>query len=95
MTGIPLFTCLSLRAQVTKVSCSRVSFSFLPKGGGGGGGQSEIVWIIGGGGDKYISVCKACVKLGGSGGMFPWKILIFDLLLDAIWWNLGLFFAQA
>ena len=35
--------------------------------------------------------CAACGKLEGSGGMLPWEILIFDLLLDAIWWNLGLF----
>ena len=34
---------------------------------------------------KYISVCKAHGKLGGSGGMLPWEILIFDLLLGAIW----------
>ena len=42
-------------------------------------------------GGKYVSMCKACGKLGGSGGMLPWEILILDLLLDAIWWNLGLF----
>ena len=47
------------------------SFSFLPKGG-----QNEIVWIIGGGGGKQIFVCKACDKLGGSGGMLPGDILI-------------------
>ena len=45
----------------------------------------------GGGGGKYVSVCKACGKLRGSGGMLPWEILILDLLLDVIWWNLGLF----
>ena len=43
------------------------------------------------GGGKYISMCKACDKLGRSGGMLPWEILILDLLLDTIWWNLGLF----
>ena len=32
---------------------------------------------------KYISACKAPGKLGGSG-----EILIIDLLLDTIWWNL-------
>ena len=42
----------------------------------------------GGGGGKYGSMCKACGKLGC---MLPWKILNLDLLLDAIWWNLGLF----
>ena len=52
-------------------------------------GQNEIVWIIGGGGGgKYVSTCG---KLGGSGDMLPQKNFILDLLLDAIWWNLGLF----
>ena len=37
------------------------------------------------------SMCKACSKLGESGGMLPWEMLILDLLLGAIWWNLGLF----
>ena len=55
-----------------------------------GGGQNEIAWIIGGGG-KYVPVCKACGKLGESRGMFPREILILELLLDAIWWNPGLF----
>ena len=51
---------------------------------GGGGVQNEIVWIIGGGGGQvHIHV--------GSGGMLPREILILDLSLDAIWWNLGLF----
>ena len=49
----------------------------------GGGGQNEIVW------GKYVSMCKACGKLRGSEGMRPREIL--DLLLDAIWVNLGLF----
>ena len=46
-----------------------------------------------GGGGKYVSVCKlpTCGKLEGSGGMLPWEILILGLLLDAVWWNLGLF----
>ena len=61
-----------------------VSFSFLPKGR-----QNEIVWIIGR--DKYVFVCKACGKLGGSGDMLPREILILDLLLGAIWSNLGWF----
>ena len=38
-------------------------------------------------GGKYVSVCKACGKQGGSGGMLPWENLTLDLLLDAIWWN--------
>ena len=62
----------------------RVSFNFLPKGGG-----AKLLRIIGGGG-QYVYVCKACGKVGGSEGMFPWEILILDLLLDIIWWNLGL-----
>ena len=40
---------------------------------------------------KRVFVCKVCGKLGGSGDMLPWEILILNLLLDAIWWNLGLF----
>ena len=35
--------------------------------------------------------CEKRGKLGGSGGMFSQEILILDLLLDIIWWNLGLF----
>ena len=66
----------------------KVSFSFLPNGGGRGG-QNEIVWIVRGA--SYISVCKACGKLGGSGGMLLWEILILDLLLDTNWSNQGLF----
>ena len=62
----------------------RVSFSFLPKEE-----QNEIVWIVRR--TSYISVCKACGKLGGSGGMLPWEILILDLLLDTNWLNQGLF----
>ena len=35
-------------------------------------------------GDKYmyVLVCKACDKLGESGSIFPWEILILDLLLE-------------
>ena len=42
-------------------------------------------------GGKYTSVCKACGKLGLSRDTLPQEILILDLLLDTIWWNLGLF----
>ena len=45
-------------------------------------------------GGKYVSVCKACGKLGGSWGMLPREILILDLLLEVIWWNWGLFLHQ-
>ena len=30
-------------------------------------------------GGKYVSVCKACGKLGESGGMLPREMLILDL----------------
>ena len=44
-------------------------------------------------GGKYVSVCKAWGKLGGSGGMLPWgNGVFFDVLVDTILWNLGLFF---
>ena len=42
----------------------------------------------GGGGGKYVSVCKACSQLWGSGDMLPQEISILDLLdllLGAIW----------
>ena len=32
-------------------------------------------------GGKYVSVCKACGKLGGSGAMLPREILILDLFI--------------
>ena len=35
-------------------------------------------------GGKYVSICKACGKLGESGGMLPQAILVLDLLLDTI-----------
>ena len=57
-----------------------------------GGAKRDCLdyWGRGGGG-KYVSVCKACGKLGGSGGMLFREIFILDLLLDTIWRNLGLF----
>ena len=36
------------------------------------------------GGSKYVSMWQT----EGSGGMLPREILVLDLLLDAIWWNL-------
>ena len=72
------------------VVVARVSFSFLPKGGRGGGegggGHITLYGLLGG-----EHLCKTCGKLGGSWGMLLWEILILDLLLDAICWNLGLF----
>ena len=44
--------------------------------------------LLGGGrgGGKCVLVCKACGKLGGSGGKLPWEILILDLSqYDGIW----------
>jgi len=61
----------------------RVSFNFLPKVG-----RKMSCMLLGG---KYVTACKASSKLGGSGDIFPGKILILALLLDTIWWNLGLF----
>ena len=58
------------------------------------GGQNDIVWIIGGGGGKYISVCKACGKLGGAGGMLPWEILILDFFIRHDLVESGTVFAQ-
>ena len=65
------------------------------------GGGNEIVWIIGGGGQMRLygllggQVC-ICVQSmgqtrGGPGACSPTENLVFDHLLDAIWWNLGLF----
>ena len=65
---------------------NRVSFSFLPKGGGKG--QNEIAWIIGG----QVCICvQSMWQSRGCGGMLPQEILVLELLLEAIWWNLGLF----
>ena len=62
----------------------RVSFSFLPKGGG----KMGLYGLLGG--QVYICV-QSMWQTRGVRGMFPWEILILDLFLDAIWWNLGLF----
>ena len=45
----------------------------------------KLFGLLGEGGGKYESVCKAWRVWGH---VPPGK---FDLLLDAIWWNLGLF----
>ena len=62
----------------------RVSFSFSPKGRD----KMILYGLLGGGrgGGKCVLVCKACGKLGGSGGKLPWEILILDLSqYDGIW----------
>ena len=51
-------------------------------GGGGGGGKMGLYGLLEG---KYVFMCKACGKLGGSGGMLPREILTLDLTLDTIW----------
>ena len=61
-----------------------VSFSFLLKGK-----ENKIVWIIGGA-STYLCAKRAASQGGGFRGVLPREILILDLLLDAIWWNLGL-----
>ena len=63
----------------------RVLSAFCPRVGGGGGEKSHCMDL----GGKHIFVCKACGKLGASGGMLPWGN--FDFGPFIIWWNLGLF----
>ena len=59
------------------------------------GGENEIVWIIGGWGGEgggQVCICVQCVQEArGVRGHVPPGNLILDLLLDAIWWNLGPF----
>ena len=62
----------------------RVSFRFLPKGGGG---KKRLYGLLGGG---QVCVSKHVANKAVQGTL-PWEILILDLLLDAIWWNLRLF----
>ena len=81
-TGYCFWLFLLIAWHSSKTVC-RVSFSFLPKGA-----KWDCMDYWGG---KYVFVCKACGKLGGSGGTLPWEILILNLLLGAIWWNLELF----
>ena len=62
----------------------RVSFSFLPTGE-----PNEIVWIVGG----QVHICvQSMWQTRGVGGYAPPGNFDLDFnLLDAIWWNLGLF----
>ena len=54
--------------------------------------HNEVVWIIGGGGGgKHIFVCKACGKLGVSGGMLPQGNFDFGPFIRHNLWNLGQF----
>ena len=72
------------RDNLFKFDVIRVSFIFLPKGGG----EWDCMDYWGG---KHVSVCKTCGKLGGPGPCSPGKFWFWTLLLDANWWNLGLF----
>ena len=63
----------------------KVAISFLPKWE-----QNKIVWI-----SMCVSMCKACGKLGGSGGMFLQGILILDLFIRRNLVESGTVFAQA
>ena len=45
-------------------------------------------------GGKYVSVCKACGKLGGSGGMLPWEIFDFGPFIRHNLVESGTVFAQ-
>ena len=67
----------------------RVFFGFSSKGGGEG--RIRLYRLLGG---KSVSVCKMCGKLGRFGSMLPREILILELLLDAIWWDVGLFLGE-
>ena len=62
----------------------RVSFRFLPKGD-----PNEIVWIIGG--QVRICVQSMWQTRRVRGHALPGNFDFGLLLLDAIWWNLGLF----
>ena len=46
-------------------------------------------------GGKYVSVQSMWQTRGVRGHAPPGNFVFFDLLVDAIWWNLGLFFTQA
>ena len=47
-----------------------------------------------GGGDKYAFTCKACGKLGGSGGMVTWKNFEFGPFIRSCLVESGTVFAQ-
>ena len=46
------------------------------------------------GGCKYVSMCKGCGKLGGSGGMLSREIMILDLFIRHNLVESGTVFAQ-
>ena len=51
----------------------------------------RLYGLLGGGGGQVCIYVQSMWQTRGSGGMLPREILILDLLLDTIWWNLGLF----
>ena len=53
----------------------------------------RLYGLLGGGGQ--VSICvQSMWQTRGVRGMLSREILVLDLLLDAIWWNLGLFFSH-
>ena len=52
----------------------------------------RLYGLLGGGGGGQVHICVQSVQQTLEvWGHAPQEILILDLLLDAIWWNLGLF----
>ena len=76
----PVFTVIFGIVHVQSNEQSGVSFSFLHK-----------VWGKMRLGAQVRIRVQSMWQSRGSGGMLPREILILDLSLDAIWWNLGLF----
>ena len=76
------FITVVIQAHASCTGCqSRFLSAFYPKGG-----KMRLYGLLGGG--KYVFMCKACGKLRASArGACPGK---WSLLIDAIWWNLGL-----
>ena len=62
--------------------------AFCPRAGGG---KMRLYGLLGGGGGQVCIHVQSMWQTRGGGGMLPGKFFLLDLLLDAIWWNLGLF----
>ena len=60
---------------------------FCPRKGEGRGQNERLYELLGG----QVCIPVQSTQQTESGGMLAWEILILGLLLDAIWWNLGLF----
>ena len=52
------------------------------------GGKMRLYGLLGG----QVRICVQ--SMGGPGACSPREILFFDLLVNTIWWNLGLFFTS-